>query len=93
MIRKQILLVYIIFNYLYGQGFWGSVFPEEKILYNPRNYVCYKTEIPILIDGKINDPGWNNVDWTESFVDIEGNLKPDPYLDTKAKMTWDDNYF
>ena len=93
MIRKQILLVYIIFNYLYGQGFWGSGFPEEKIQYNPRNYVCYKTEIPILIDGKINDPGWNNVDWTESFVDIEGNLKPDPYLDTKAKMTWDDNYF
>ena len=26
-------------------------------------------------------------------MDIEGNLKPDPFYDTKVKMLWDDNYF
>ena len=31
--------------------------------------------------------------WTNSFVDIEGDLKPKPYHDTKAKMLWDENYF
>ncbi len=91
---KKTLLSYIMsLHYLFGQGFWGSGFPEEKIKYSPRNYVCYKTGTPILIDGKIIDQGWENIDWTDSFVDIEGNLKPDPYLDTKTKMTWDDNYF
>ena len=29
----------------------------------------------------------------EEIVDIEGNLKPKPFYDTKAKMLWDDNYF
>ena len=94
MIKKQAFLFgFVSLNYLFGQGFWGSGFPEEKIKYRPRNYVCYKTETPILIDGKLNDIGWSKTEWTESFVDIEGGLEPDPYLDTKAKMTWDDNYF
>ena len=80
------LFCFIFLSHLCGQGFWGNEFPEAKIEYDPRNYVCYKTDTPILIDGKINDSGWSNVEWTESFVDIEGSLKPDPYFDTKAKM-------
>lgn len=49
--------------------------------------------MPILIDGKLDDESWQNAEWTDSFVDIEGNLKPLPFFDTKAKMLWDENYF
>ena len=83
----------IILSSLLGQGFWGNEFPEEKIPYKPKTYVCYKTESPLLIDGKPNDPDWAKVEWTDSFVDIEGSLKPDPFYDTKTKMLWDENYF
>ena len=83
----------IVIPYIFGQGFWGNEFPELKIEYAPRTYVCYKASTPMLVDGKLNDPGWVNSKWSESFVDIEGNLKPDPFYDTKVKMLWDDNYF
>ena len=83
----------IVTPYMFGQGFWGNEFPELKIEYAPRTYVCYKASTPMLVDGKLNDPAWVNSKWSESFVDIEGNLKPDPFYDTKVKMLWDDNYF
>ena len=76
-----------------GQGFWGNEFPEPKIEYAPKTYVCHKADKLIFVDGKLNDDAWSNVQWTDSFVDIEGSLKPNPFYDTKAKMTWDDNYF
>ena len=78
---------------IHGQGFWGNEFPEPKIEYAPRTYVCHKADSPIFLDGKLNDIAWANTDWTDSFVDIEGDLKPKPFYDTKAKMLWDDNYF
>ena len=78
---------------LCGQGFWGNAFPEPRIEYYPKTYVCHKANTAILVDGKLNDKAWSDVKWTDSFVDIEGSLKPDPYYDTKVKMTWDDNYF
>ena len=84
----------ILFNCLvYCQGFWGNEFPDGKIKYNPRLYVCYRSEQPVILDGKITEKAWENVDWTDSFVDIEGDLKPLPYHDTKVKMLWDQNYF
>ena len=46
-----------------------------------------------MVDGKMDEPIWEKVQWTDSFVDIEGNLKPLPFLDTKVKMLWDDTYF
>ena len=76
-----------------GQGFWGNEFPEPKIEYAPKTYVCHKADKLILVDGKLNDEAWSNVQWTDSFVDIEGSLKPIPFYDTRAKMTWDDDYF
>ena len=47
----------------------------------------------VILDGKITERAWESVSWTNSFVDIEGDLKPKPYHDTKVKMLWDDNYF
>ncbi len=86
MIQKQAYLIYFIYaSFLFGQGFWGNEFPEAKIEYNPRSYICYKTDVPILIDGKMNDIGWSKVEWTQSFVDIEGSLKPNHIFGYKSK--------
>ena len=85
--------IFIFLSFLVGQSFWGNAFPEPRIEYSPRTYVCYKADSPVVIDGKLDDIAWERSDWTESFVDIEGDLKPKPFYDTKAKMLWDDNYF
>lgn len=68
-------------------------FPKSKIPFNPEQYVCYKTDKPIMIDGKLNDSAWEKAEWTNYFVDIEGDLKPKPLHQTRVKMLWDDEYF
>ena len=46
--------------------------PEPQISFNPEQYVCYKTDLPLKIDGRMNEPVWQNAEWTNDFVDIEG---------------------
>ena len=46
----------------------------------PRGYVCYRATEPLLIDGKLDEPSWQRVPWTDDFVDIEGDKKPKPRL-------------
>ena len=59
----------------------------------PRGYVAYRASEPIKIDGNLDEKAWQAVPWTESFVDIEGYLKPLPKFQTRVKMLWDDQYF
>ena len=66
---------------------------HKEFVYHPSSYVCQWTIDPIEIDGKINEINWKKAPWTESFVDIEGNIKPKPYYRTRAKMLWDEQYF
>jgi len=66
---------------------------EHPITFSPSEYICYKTEDSIKIDGLLSKSEWNNIPWTEDFTDIEGGLKPTPYLRTRVKMTWNDRYF
>ena len=68
-------------------------FPVPQIEFNPRHYICYRTRQPIVVDGKLNETSWKKADWTEAFVDIEGDKKPSPRFRTRAKMIWDDDYF
>ncbi|WP_461634112.1 carbohydrate-binding family 9-like protein [Labilibaculum euxinus] len=58
-----------------------------------RSYMCYKTSNPINIDGVLSDSEWGDVDWSEYFVDIEGDKKPLPAYKTHVKMAWDEDYF
>lgn len=44
------------------------------------------------MDGHLNEPDWQNVPWTNAFVDIEGDKMPAPLYRTRAKIMWDDNY-
>ena len=58
----------------------------------PRQYVCRRAAVPIVIDGRLDEPAWGQAAWTDRFVDIEGAARPLPRLATHAKMLWDDQY-
>ena len=65
--------------------------PEPSpIVQAPLGYLCYRANTPVAIDGDLNDSAWANAPWSESFRDIEGDLKPDPPFRTRMKMLWDD---
>lgn len=59
----------------------------------PRNYICYKTNTPLVIDGVIDEKVWEAVSWSEPFINILGPDEEKPYHETKLKMLWDSNYF
>ncbi|OAV75368.1 hypothetical protein Barb7_01016 [Bacteroidales bacterium Barb7] len=58
--------------------------------FNPPEYVCYRTPFPIVIDGILSPDEWDAVPWTSDFVDIEGDDRPLPSLQTRAKMVHDE---
>jgi hypothetical protein len=70
--------------------------PEEAIptvdqpYLPPKGYVCYRATKPIIIDGKLDDEAWAAAPWSDDFVDIEGDKKPNPRFRTRVKMLWDD---
>ena len=55
----------------------------------PRTYVAnHLNGKQIIIDGKLDDDAWQEVPWTENFVDIRSEVYPAPYLDTKVKIRY-----
>jgi hypothetical protein len=74
----------------------GQTRPEpdlEALPFAPRHVVCYRPSAPLTIDGRLDEPSWKAVAWTEPFVDILGDRAPKPRFETRAKMLWDDEYF
>jgi hypothetical protein len=65
---------------------WAQVIPY------PEQYLCYKTDDTIIIDGSIQDSAWLQTEWTRDFKDIQGDSMPTPKYQTKVKMLWDDDY-
>ncbi|MEI3799706.1 MULTISPECIES: carbohydrate-binding family 9-like protein [unclassified Chitinophaga] len=58
----------------------------------PLHYVCKETKGKVVIDGKLDEAGWQQATWTADFKDIEGDAKPAPPLRTRVKMMWDQQY-
>ncbi len=58
----------------------------------PKNYLCRHATTPITVDGKLDEAAWKTAEWTDGFVDIQGDTKPPPRFRTRAKMLWDDDY-
>ncbi|MDL2354351.1 MAG: carbohydrate-binding family 9-like protein [Pseudomonadota bacterium] len=71
---------------------WATPFAQPAIACDPKHYVSYRTDMPIRIDGKLDETIWAKAAWTDNFVDIEGAAKPTPRFKTRAKMLWDDDY-
>jgi hypothetical protein len=84
-----IMVIGYIFNpMLFGQMYLKNIFENPR----PKNYIVYKTDKPLVIDGMLEEDAWQKAVWTDTFIDIEGKAKPEPRFKTKAKMLWDDNY-
>jgi len=67
--------------------------------YHPRNYAAQRAPAPIEIDGDIYKKVWDEVPWSEDFVEIRGTdspatAPPRPTSDTRTrmKMRWDDDF-
>jgi len=58
----------------------------------PKSYDCHRAKKPLTIDGKLDDPAWKKAQWSDDFVDIEGDAKPKPRFLTRMKMLWDSTY-
>lgn len=58
----------------------------------PRQYICYKTDTPLIIDGCDNETAWKLVPWTDDFCDIQGCEQTKPRFRTRAKMLWNEQY-
>lgn len=67
--------------------------PEPNISFSPKHYMCRQTDEPLILDGRLDKPFWERAEWTEDFVDIEGDTKPMPAKRTRVKMLWDAEYF
>jgi hypothetical protein len=70
-----------------------SLGQDPAPIHEPRQYLCYQTRNSLKIDGKLSGEDWDMVPWTNDFVDIEGNFKPEPPYRTRVKMLWDEHYF
>lgn len=58
----------------------------------PKQYDCHRTNAPLKIDGRLDDPAWRGAGWTDAFIDIIGADHPKPRFRTRVKMLWDDEY-
>jgi len=68
----------------------ASGFPEPSGSWEPRSYLCGRSTGPLIVDGRLDEPDWQQAAWTEDFVDIEGERRPAPRLRTRAKLLWDE---
>lgn len=58
----------------------------------PNIYRCDRTYSKITIDGNINDPVWQNAQFSDLFQDIEGEKKLMPTYATRVKMLYDNEF-
>lgn len=86
---KHFSIVLLFTSQLFAQ----EVLQIPAIPFSPKQYICYKSDVNICLDGKLDESSWIKSEWTDDFVDIEGSLKPLPRFRTRAKMLWDENYF
>ncbi len=64
----------------------------KHLFTQPKQYVAKLTPVKPNIDGNLEEKAWENVTWTTLFLDIEGDKKPMPFLNTRCKMIWDKEY-
>ncbi|MEL7832672.1 carbohydrate-binding family 9-like protein [Fodinibius sp. Rm-B-1B1-1] len=82
-----------VFSVSHFFGIANAQHRSPSIEFNPQNYVSVKITDSLKIDGRLEEHSWKKVNWTDSFLDIEGETAEQPRYDTKVKMLWDDQYF
>ncbi|MDB5137749.1 MAG: hypothetical protein JWP37_4352 [Mucilaginibacter sp.] len=88
---KSVFVLSLIILYAFSAKAQSGFKGLENLFTTPQNYIVYHTDHPPVIDGNINELAWQQVSWTNEFVDIEGAGKPRPTFPTMVKMLWDDS--
>lgn len=57
-----------------------------------KNYICYKSTDAINIDGDLNDYDWQQISWSESFVNILGESFPSAENKSRFKLLYNSQY-
>lgn len=91
--KATLLMKMIFFFTILENAAFLQDFRKPQIDWNPKIYICYRTDETIIVDGSLKENSWHNAVWTDYFVDIEGNIKPKPFLKSRVKMLWDSEYF
>lgn len=74
-----------------GAGFaWGLMQAGKPPAGLPRQLACPKVPQGPTVDGHLDDPVWAKAAWSEPFLDIEGDAKPKPTLETRVKAVFDE---
>ncbi len=80
------VLFFVLLNgYVNAQSVFSG---KEALFTTPRQYNALFTTTSPVVDGKIDEDVWQKAAWTENFKDIEGDSKPIPAWNTRAKMIW-----
>ena len=58
----------------------------------PKHYECRRARAPLRIDGHLDKAEWQDVQWSDWFVDIQGESLPKPRFKTRMKLLWDPQY-
>lgn len=64
--------------------------PTPGIAIHPPVYYCPRAKGQLTLDGRIDKSFWEDVPFTDDFLDISGPDFPVPRFRTRAKMCWDD---
>ncbi|XP_067682782.1 uncharacterized protein [Haliotis asinina] len=57
----------------------------------PRTYQVYHLlGAKIEVDGRLDEKAWQEVAWSQTFIDIKGSDYPAPRFQTNVKVRWDD---
>ena len=64
--------------------------PKPDITFAPPVYQCRRAKKPFVLDGNLDKEFWEDAEFTDDFVDIEGDKRPAPRFATRAKLLWDD---
>mmetsp|Transcript_35538 Transcript_35538/g.74924 ORF Transcript_35538/g.74924 Transcript_35538/m.74924 type:complete len:101 (+) Transcript_35538:97-399(+) len=63
---------------------YDAIYPRHYIAYRAPSTSAVPSSPAVTIDGDLNKPFWNDVDWSEDFVDIATETAPK--FRTKVKM-------
>ncbi|MES3016970.1 MAG: carbohydrate-binding family 9-like protein [Bacteroidota bacterium] len=80
-----LILILISPSLAYSQSIFDG---KDALFATPKQYVAVFSNKAPIVDGKIDEDIWQQAAWTEYFKDIEGDSKPAPTWNTRAKMTW-----
>ena len=53
-------------------------------------YDCLRTDVPITVDGRLDEPVWQRVEWSPAFVKMDTGAPVE--LDSRVALLWDDDY-